>query len=296
MPSIFTAPQDVAVTEVSALTLKRLVKKLSEDFIPRTCELPKQLENAASYLFDEFRGWNPMTYQQEFEIGNQSFSNIISEFGPETDEVLVVGAHYDTFLSLPGADDNASGVAGLLELARMLSDTVLETRVILIAYACEEPPYFGTTNMGSFVHAKSMKGKTVKLMISLEMIGFFSSTSNSQLFPIQLLSFLYPTTGDYVAVIGQLFSVEAAKLKNTINATTEITAYSINAPVSVQGVDFSDHRNYWEFSYPAVMVTDTAFYRNRYYHTSKDTFDRLDYAKMSEIVEGVYHHVLKLSN
>ncbi len=133
-------------------------------------------------------------------------------------------------------------------------------------------------------------------MISLEMIGYFTEQADSQKFPIPMLSLLYPDQGNFVAVVGSLFSTDASSLKSTINKFTGINAYSINAPVSVPGVDFSDHRNYRALNCPAIMVTDTAFYRNHNYHTAADTHEKLDYEKMREIVFGVYVHVVELAN
>jgi len=275
--------------------LKQHVKTLSEDLIPRTCERPLELQRAAHYVKNQFLEWNADTELQTYNIGNRSFSNVVSTFGGDSERAIVVGAHYDAFAALPGADDNASGVAGLLELGRALSATHLDSRVILIAYACEEPPYFATDGMGSYFHANSIEANTVRLMISLEMIGYFSDGPDSQTFPIPGLSLLYPTTGDYAAVVGKIFTLDAARLKATINRETTIDAYSINAPTTIVGVDFSDHRNYWSLGVPAVMVTDTAFFRNPNYHTGSDTFDTLDYEKMRAIIQGVYSYVLKIS-
>jgi len=132
-------------------------------------------------------------------------------------------------------------------------------------------------------------------MISIEMIGYFSNEKNSQEFPLDFLSFLYPDKGNYIAVVGKMLTREASQLKATINKYTDIEALSINAPTSIPGVAFSDHLNYWALDYPAVMVTDTAFYRNFNYHTSGDTFDTLDYENMSEIVFGIFVHILELA-
>ena len=282
---------------INSEQLKTHVSVLSEDLLPRTCEDAENLTKAAQYVRNELQKWDSNTYFQNYTIGSESFSNVVSEFGPDTDKVIVVGAHYDAYSTLPGADDNASGVAGLIELGRALSevDGQLEQRIILVAYACEEPPHFGSPNMGSFIHANSLKDKEVTLMISIEMIGYFSNEKNSQEFPLDFLSFFYPDKGNYIAVVGKILTPEASRLKATINKYTDIEALSINAPTSIRGVAFSDHLNYWALDYPAVMVTDTAFYRNFNYHTSGDTFDTLDYENMSEIVFGIFIHILELA-
>jgi len=255
-----------------------------------------ELRHAASYIRNQLLKWNSKTVYQTYSHDNSEYSNVVSEFGPETEEVIIIGAHYDAFLNLPGADDNASGVAGLLELARLLSEADLKRRILLVAYACEEPPHFASEGMGSFVHANSLQDSNVLIMISLEMIGYFTDEKGSQKFPIPGLSLLYPTQGHYIAVVGELFSFHASRLKATINRVTELNAYSINAPASVPGVDFSDHRNYWLKNYPAIMVTDTAFYRNLNYHTKLDTYEKLNYKKMAQVVFGVYTYVVELAN
>jgi len=292
---MYTGREEFAVDfEVDSDRLERHVRVLSEELVPRTCENPEALESAANYIRDEFTQWNPDTSFQTYQLGDQTTANVVSSFGPDTKEIIVVGAHYDAFLNMPGADDNASGVAGLLELGRALSTVELNKKVQLVAYACEEPPYFSGPLMGSYVHANSLTTSDVKLMISLEMIGYFTQQPESQDFPVPYLSVLYPDRGNYIAVVGDMFSMEASRLKQSINKYTDLNAYSINAPASLPGVDFSDHRNYWELDIPAIMVTDTAFYRNKRYHTPQDTYDTLDYGNMKEVVFGVFAYVVDL--
>jgi Zn-dependent M28 family amino/carboxypeptidase len=223
---------------------------------------------------------------------------VIAHFGPETEERIVVGAHYDTAGPLPGADDNASGVAGLIELARLFARQQPPLRVELVAFSLEEPPYFRTTGMGSSVHAQSLRQQNVRVraMFSLEMIGCFLDTPNSQLFPIGVLSALYPSTGNFIAVVGRLGDVLLVRrTKAAMRNAAPLPVYSINAPRFVPGVDFSDHMSYWEAGYSAVMITDTAFFRNRNYHTAEDTAEKLDYKRMAMVVEGVYAAVSDLA-
>jgi len=296
MPTYISRIQYSSEFKADIKALQRHVQVLSEDLLPRTCEKPDELRNSTNYVREEFQKWNPETHLQTYEISGNSFSNVISYYGPDTNKIIIIGAHYDAYAQLPGADDNASGVAGLLELGRALSSANLKTRIVLVAYACEEPPYFAGPGMGSYVHANSIDNKEVVLMISLEMIGYFTKQDDSQKFPIPLLAFLYPNQGNFVDVVGKLLSTDASSLKTTINKFTRLNAYSINAPVSVPGIDFSDHRNYWALEYPAIMVTDTAFYRNNNYHTAGDTYETLDYKKMKEVVFGVYIHIVELAN
>ena len=293
-PSFILSVEDESSEYVNSRTLQDHVKILSENFLPRNFHHPENLDLAASYIQSNFEKYNPDTYLQSYQISESTFSNVISNYGPDTKEIIVVGAHYDAFSSHPGADDNASGVAGLLELGRLLSTLRLSKRIVLVAYTCEEPPQFASERMGSFVHANSVSNKNIRLMISLEMIGYFSEEQGSQNFPVSILKYLYPEQGNYIAVVGEVLSFEASSLKNTINRYTALDAYSINAPSFVPGVDFSDHRNYWALNYPEIMVTDTAFFRNKKYHKSTDTYDRLNYRHMSKVVYGVFKHLQSL--
>lgn len=293
-PSIIISVEGESVVHVDASALQDHVRILSENFLPRNYYHPENLDKAANYIKSNFEIHNSDTNLQSYEIEGKTFSNVISNYGPDTKEIIIVGAHYDAYSSHPGADDNASGVAGILELGRLLSAIELSKRVVLVAYTCEEPPIFASDKMGSFVHANSIKDKSVRLMISLEMIGYFSEDIKSQEFPISFLEYLYPEKGNYIAVIGEILSFEASNLKNSINRYTTLEAYSINAPAFIAGVDFSDHRNYWALGYPAVMVTDTAFFRNKMYHKQTDTYDRLNYGNMSKVVHGVFKHLQNL--
>jgi Zn-dependent M28 family amino/carboxypeptidase len=190
-------------------------------------------------------------------------------------------------------------VAGLIELGRLLGETkVLGSRVDLVAFTLEEPPYYGTNHMGSWVHAAALKreGAAVRAMISLEMIGYFTDAPDSQRFPHPLLGMLYPSTGDFITVVGRVGQGAIVRqVKKAMQRATYIDVRSITAPTKLAGIDFSDHRSFWAQGYPAIMVTDTAFYRNPRYHTVKDTPDTLDYARMAKVVRGVYQVVLALS-
>ncbi len=205
----------------------------------------------------------------------------------------------DAMDELPGADDNASGVAVLLELARILgAERPPATHTELVAYVLEEPPYFRTGFMGSAVHAFSLRdaGAEVRAMLCLEMVGYFTSEPNSQDLPSALLRPLYPDRGDFIAIIGGLADRTLVRqVKRSFTAASSLPVRSMNGPRLIPGVDFSDHLSYWNVGYGAVMITDTAFYRNAAYHTEQDTPDRLDYEKMAEVVLGVYQAVKSLS-
>ena len=221
-----------------------------------------------------------------------------ASFGPLTAERVVIGAHYDGCEPFPAADDNASGVAVLLELARLLAANPPKGRVELVAWSLEEPPYFRTVSMGSYFHARSLADGKVKVRaaISLETMGFYKDEAGTQHFPAPGLSLLYSTQANYLAVVGDLGQIGLTrKVKAAMKAGSPLPVFSINAPVAIPGIDFSDHLNYWKFGYPAVMITDTAFNRNANYHTQTDTLDTLDYPRLAQATEGVFEAVWRLS-
>jgi len=275
-------------------TLRSHVEMLSQTLPPRI-DSEAALEPTVKWIVSQLQAYGS-PHRQTYKIKDASFHNVLLSFGPDTQKVTVVGAHYDTADGLPGADDNASGVAGLIELARLLSTEKLTSRVELVFYTLEEPPHYDSRNMGSYVHAESMKkaAKDVTLMMSLEMIGYFSDKPNSQHYPAPLLNLVYPSKGNFIAVVANLSNMMTTrKVKKSFRQSIDLPVYSINAPELIPGIGFSDHRNYWLMGYPAVMITDTAFARNTAYHTVNDIADRLDYEKMAQVVEATYHTVIQ---
>ncbi len=278
--------------------LETHVRVLSQDLGPRDVEHPENLDRCADYIRSEFELAGAQVSGQPFERNGVTYRNVSAKFGPESPEIVVVGAHYDTAGPRPGADDNASGVAGLIELAGLLGRSELSMRVELVAYTLEEPPAFRTKDMGSAVHARSLtaSGTEVRAMIGLEMIGHFSDAPNSQRYPIGALGMLYPNTGNFIAVVGRVGGANLVRtVKRAMSESSSLPVHSLNAPSFVPGIDFSDHLNYWNEGFPAVMVSDTSFYRNRNYHTINDTADTLDYLRMAQVVVGVHAAVLVLS-
>lgn len=278
--------------------LEAHVRVLSESFVPRNESHTENLDAVAAYVRQEFeKAGARAVSEQPFQVGARTYRNVVAFFGPETPERVVVGAHYDAAGPRPGADDNASGVAGLIELARLLGKSSPPVKVELAAYALEEPPFFRSQYMGSYIHARALKneGAQVRAMVSLEMIGYFSDAEGSQHFPSPLLRLFYPTKGNFISVVGRMGEgLLVRKIKGAMTKASPLPVYSINAPRSIPGVDFSDHLNYWDAGYPAVMITDTAFYRNPNYHTAADTAEKLDYNRMAQVVEGVYGAVIEL--
>ena len=356
---------------VSPERLRAHVEHLATALWPRSYEQANS-QRAAEYVYAQFESMGLKPRYQAFNMGAGSTQrNVIVRFGgaaqadtataqPDNASahvagqtragVIVVGAHVDSHgdhrvrpptpaSHTPGADDNASGVAGLIELARLLAAKPPAHPVELVAYATEEPPHFAGPLMGSAVHAASLRGphreaaaqtsasmpaptfaptsaassegrastqsatqspadapEAVRLMLSLEMIGYFSDAADSQRYPINGLSAVYGKRGDFLALIAP-FSVGDMQLIRRVKAlaqgATPLPINSLNASAFVPGVDFSDHRNYWALGMPAILVTDTSFMRNPNYHLASDTPDTLDYTRMAEVVKAVYAVVMQ---
>jgi Zn-dependent M28 family amino/carboxypeptidase len=237
--------------------------------------------------------------EQKYQVDGHEYRNVIASFGPPAAERLIVGAHYDVCGDQPGADDNASAVAGLLETARLLQAhaTTLKRRIDLVAFSLEEPPYFATEHMGSAVHAQSLHAAKVpvRAMICYEMIGYFSDAPGSQQFPTPALAALYPNTGNFITVVGkQGQEAFTQQMQALMQKHSAIDVQRINLPTAVGLAGLSDHRNYWTYGYQAVMINDTAFLRNPNYHQPTDTIDTLDFRRMAEVVNGVFGALLAL--
>ncbi len=297
---MFISAKSTSTPDVDPQLLKSHVVMLSET-LPSRGGFEKSLNPTIEWIEQQIQPFGNST-RQSYKVNNETFFNILLDFGPPlsaaSDEIIIVGAHYDTAHSYPGADDNASGVAALIELARLLSqnEKVLTSHIQLAFYTLEEPPYFRTEKMGSFIHASRLKEKQqkVKMMIALDMVGYFSDEKSSQHFPLPLMEKFYSDKGNFIAVVGNLSNMFTVRgVKKGMASATELPVYSINAPTLIQGIDFSDHLNFWHFGYPAVLITDTSFMRNTAYHTQQDTADRLDYVKIAEVVKGLYQTVIQ---
>ena len=297
----FVAATPSEAQSVDPATLERHVRALSEAFHPRSFDRRDKLDGAADYIAGEFARLGVAAQFQPFEVDGATFRNVVVRIpdraGSHAGERFVVGAHYDSHgdgegedSHTPGADDNASGVVGLLELARLLKQRPLGRPVELVAFCLEEPPNFDTPDMGSAHHARALQnaGVQVRLMLSIEMIGYFNDAEGSQAYPFAPLKLFYPNRGDFIAIVGRYSDwQDTRKLKGAMQGTGNIAVESINAPLFVPGIDLSDHLNYWKAGFPALMITDTAFYRNDQYHRRGDTADRLDYVRMAKVVSAV---------
>lgn len=253
-----------------------------------------KLAASADHIEEKLRAAGCETMRQPFTFRGNVYHNIITEItgtDPNCQELLIVGAHYDSCEGTPGADDNASGVAGLLELARLTREKPLERTVRYVAFCLEEPPAYMTKHMGSYVHAESLSKERVRVfgMISLEMLGYYCEDKGSQYYPSSLFKPFFPSIGNFIAFVGNFSSRNFSNsVKSAFTSVSSFPVQSLNGFSIVPGVDFSDHRNYWKFGYPGFMITDTAFYRNPNYHESGDTPDTLDYDRLATLTKALY--------
>lgn len=278
--------------------LRETVNYLAGELGQRSLIDVRNLDAASRFIEERFRSYGYEVLRQPFVYEGRTYCNI-SAVGKEhqgrKDRVIVVGAHYDTVVGTPGADDNASGIAVLLELARLCASSPTSLPVRFAAFSLEEPPVFMTRHMGSYIYARSLKDEGVDVigMMSLEMVGYYTDREGSQIYPVPLLRPFYPDRGNFIAFVGNLASRRfTKKFRDAFRAASSLPAETLNAPSLLPGVDFSDHRNFWKFGFPAFMVTDTAFYRNPNYHNSGDKTETLDFDRMAELAAGL-HKALK---
>jgi Zn-dependent M28 family amino/carboxypeptidase len=270
--------------------LRGHVEVLAEEYPDRNFANPEQYKAAEAYLTEQLEGFG---YEVSFEEvpHAKGARNVIAEREGTTvpDEVILVGAHYDSATPTPGADDNASGTAGVIELARHFAQRDLERTIRFVLFVNEEPPFFRTEYMGSHVHASSARkrGDNIVLMVSLEMLGFFSDAPKSQSYG-SALKYFYPDRGNFIAFVSSLdYRDELRRSIATFRDRAQFPSEGLAAPAGFSGVDFSDHMPFWNAGYPAMMVTDTAFLRNHHYHKATDTPDKLDYESFARVVDGM---------
>jgi len=287
------------VTASLAARLRRHVSHLAGEIGERHVLRPEALHAAERYIADTLRGLGYAVARQNYEAQGVDCANLEATIagGARGGEIVLAGAHYDTVPGSPGADDNASGVAAVLELARLLRDAQPARTVRLVAFVNEEPPFFFWGEMGSKVYARAARarGDDIRVMLSLEMLGCYSDEPGSQDYP-PLLKHFYPKQGDYIAFVSNLRSRHALRRAfDAFRAGCDFPAEKLAAPALVPGVSWSDQLSFWREGYPAAMVTDTAFYRYRHYHQPTDTPEKLDYDRMAQVVEGLARALQRLA-
>jgi len=276
--------------------LEEHLRFLSVTLGDRSIYRPKNLKAAADYVFQNFAAMGYAPRRQTFIYLGEEVGNIIA--GDENpDGYYILGAHYDTVAGTPGADDNASGMAVLLEVARLARNLARPKPWAFIGFTCEEPPAFFTPSMGSRVYAKQARKQQAKIlgMLCLEMVGYYSQLPGSQSLPLPLRLMGYPTTGNFIGLVSDRRSRPLmVRLEAAIKAGGVLPAVTLAVPLGghlLPEVRLSDHANFWDEGYPAVMLTDTAFMRNLHYHGPGDVMDRLDLKAMTELTLGLVNFI-----
>ena len=258
------------------------------------------LEKAATYIETQLRSYGYISQRQRFSAAGHEYANIEAEIAgvEHPEKILVVGAHYDTAGNLPGADDNASGVAATLELARYFADARPAGTVRWVFFANEEPPFFQTPAMGSYVYAKRCRERKEDIvgMLSLETIGYYTDAPRSQTYPFGFHPG-YPDRGNFLGFVADMKSAFLLRTSlKAFRAGTPLPAQGVVAPTYIAGIGWSDHWSFWQFGYKALMLTDTAPFRYPHYHTAQDTPEKLDYKKFAEGVQGIGAVIMRLAN
>ncbi|MFT4602167.1 MAG: Zn-dependent M28 family amino/carboxypeptidase [Arenicella sp.] len=249
------------------------------------------LNECAGYIHSFFSSTGLTIQTQNWDARGNEYKNIIASLYPDKLKRLIVGAHYDVYADNPGADDNASGMAGLLESAKLIAAAQpdLDYGIDFVAYCLEEPPFFGTPEMGSYIHASSISENKENIigMICYDMIGYFSEETNTQNFPNAEMAALFPSKGNFILVVGtDAHSDFSTHFQNEMNSVNRMDVQLINFHDSSSLAGLSDHRNYWHYGMKALMINNSAFLRNPNYHEKTDTIDTLDFNKMKLVVEA----------
>ena len=271
--------------------LRHDVEELASAIGERNTLRPEALERAAGFLEHQLRSAGYAPARQTYAVDGQSCSNVEAVLAGRESAMLVVGAHYDSARGSPGANDNATGVAVLLELARRLRDASLGCTVRLLFFVNEEPPYFNTPRMGSRVWAEAahQRGDRVVGMLSLETIGFFTEAPDSQGYPFPMGAF-YPDRGRFLGFIGNVDSRQLVRdVVGSFRQVATLPSEGAALPDHTTGLDWSDHASFWRFGWPALMVTDTALFRYPDYHTARDRPEQVDPDALARAASGLEH-------
>lgn len=292
-----------APSDEVGIRLKAHVDALSESIGERNLDHPQSLEAAARYIEKQLGSLGYAVTSTTYAVrhNNQDVlaRNIEASLHGESPSapILILGAHYDTAPGTPGADDNASGVAALIELARELKSRPRKAEIRFVAFSTEEPPSFGTTNMGSAHYSNALPNNRVILgMLSLECLGFYRDTHNSQKYPWPL-GWFYPNRGNFIGVVSNVSSRRLLRQFKEAYPKSETSAVFAALPRNlISAITLSDQYWFWERGHAALMITDTAFLRNPMYHQAHDRSSALDYRRFSDVVKAIGIAVGKVSN
>ncbi len=258
------------------------------------------LNRAADYISSELTTSGFTVRRQTFDVSKMPVSNLEATLpgSGRAHEIVVVGAHYDTVPHCPGANDNGTGVASVLELARRFSRRPQARTIRFVAFVNEEPPFFKTDQMGSLVYANAARagGDQIKGMLSLETMGYYSDAEGSQTYPAPI-AWLYPNVGNFIGLVADVRSAALLmKARRAFQRHTSFPLQSAALPADVPGVGWSDHWSFWQAGYRAMMLTDTAPFRYPWYHTPDDTSDKIDYDRLAQVVDGIEAVLGSLAN
>lgn len=277
----------------------RHVNTLASEVGYRSTFHPRKLAEAAAYIKSELESLGYEVLDHSFPSRGSPAPNLQATLPGVTKpaEIVVLGAHFDSYQGTPGADDNASGVAGVLELARLFTNAPQPRTIRFVLFPNEEPPAFQQVDMGSLVYAKACRaaGDNIVAMLSLEMLGYYKDAPGSQKYPFPM-GLLYSDRGNFIGFAGNVSN--RALVKRCISNFREHAKFPSEGaalPEGIPGIGWSDHWAFWQAGYPAIMITDTAHFRNPNYHTAADKPDTLDYDRMARVIEGVAHVVRDLA-
>ncbi|CAD0229572.1 hypothetical protein PA905_04400 [Planktothrix agardhii CCAP 1459/11A] len=272
--------------------LNRYIKIIADDIGEHNYIFYNQLIQVENFLNERLSQAGYAVKTQEYSVDGKVFRNLEIEIrGTEKpDEIVIVGAHYDSVVGSPGANDNGTGAVAILALAEKFATLKPKRTLRFVEFVNEEPPFFWSENMGSWVYAQRCKERqeNIVAMLSLETMGFYSQASNSQQYPVNILKLIYPNQGNFISFIGNISSRSLihqaiGKFRNS----AQFPSQGVSLPNFIPGVGWSDHWSFWQAGYPALMVTDTAPFRYPYYHTQQDTPEQIDYYGLTLVISGL---------
>jgi len=290
----------VMQTDILQQNLQRHVYRLAEEIGERNLQHPDALHAAEDYINQSWQQQGYTVERQAYLERNIQCANleVTREGIDRADHIILIGAHYDTVYGSPGANDNGSGLAVLLELSRLFYTETTNLSVRFVAFVNEEPPFFFSGRQGSNIYAKAVRqrGDDIRLMLALETMGYYSSEPHSQDYP-PLFRYFYPHTADFISFVTNFGSRSVMlKLAQAFRQATDFPLEHVATFSFIPGVAWSDHLSFWRQNYKALMITDTAFYRYPYYHSSNDTPEKLDYPRLARVCEGLFDAVRLLAN
>lgn len=305
--TLYSGLDDMALSEENMVLNKQMtIKRLSDHLTMLTHTIGERsvrrrdnLEKTATYIQDQFKDFGLEVQRQQYRYKDIQVSNVVALFQQSESHAVhyVLGAHYDSVAGTVGADDNASAVAVLLETARIMQADAAggggDLKITFVAFALEEPPVYGTRNMGSRVYANRVKKESVSIdgMICLEMVGYTCSEPGCQHYPFPLQFLGYPKEGTFIGIVGNVNSLWLTrKLRKSFQQNPNLPVVSLTVPLNgwiMPAIRLSDHASFWSKGYRAVMLTDSAFFRNPHYHLPSDTMQTLDFSYMAELVQSL---------